>query len=379
MAKGRFLIVTWEGGGNVPPALALGARLTNAGHDVRLLGSPSIEERALAAGMSFSGFDSIPTLPEGTSLDDDFALLEARLNGPEVARDVVSTVEADPPDVLIVDCMMGAAFAAAELVGLPIVSLVHVLFQPFVTWGPFVVDDSQGRAALGLHVRDEKPTMEELLARTSMTLICTPAEFDFPDAPMTPTTHYVGPIFNPDVDRTDWAGPWDPDEDRPLVLVSLSSTLQGQDRALPPIMEALRELPVRGLLTLGKVKVNAELIVPPNVTVVDYVPHTAVLGDASLVISHGGLSTVMAALAHGVPLVCIPQGRDQSLNAERVEASGAGVNLPQDAEPQAIANAVRDLLEDSSYADAARALAAVIADTGCGAQAVGHLEALLVK
>jgi hypothetical protein len=30
----RFLIITWPGGGNVPPALALGTWLMSAGHDV---------------------------------------------------------------------------------------------------------------------------------------------------------------------------------------------------------------------------------------------------------------------------------------------------------------------------------------------------------
>jgi hypothetical protein len=34
--------------------------------------------------------------------------------------------------------------------------------------------------------------------------------------------------------------------------------------------------------------------------------------------------TTMAALGHGVPLLCTPIGRDQFFNAERVQALGAG-------------------------------------------------------
>ena len=45
----RFLIVSWDGGGNAPPALNLGARLTNLGHRVRLLGWDSMASRAAAA------------------------------------------------------------------------------------------------------------------------------------------------------------------------------------------------------------------------------------------------------------------------------------------------------------------------------------------
>jgi hypothetical protein len=35
---GRFLIMSWDGGGNAPPAINLGARLVRRGHHVRLLG-----------------------------------------------------------------------------------------------------------------------------------------------------------------------------------------------------------------------------------------------------------------------------------------------------------------------------------------------------
>jgi MGT family glycosyltransferase len=331
--------------------------------------------------MTFSDFESVPPRPEGVAMDDmDFVLFDSMLNGAGVAQDVVNTVKADPPDVLVVDCMMGGALAAAEFVDIPTVVLVHVLFQPFVTvWGQFLIDESKARIALGLPAFDEAPTMTDILARASMTVICIPAEFDFPDAPLTAATHYVGPIFAPDTGRVAWAQPWDPDDERTLVLVSLSSTLQDQDRALPPIMEALRDLPVRALLTLGNVVIRGDLSVPPNVAVVDYVPHTAVLGDTSLVICHGGLSTVMAALAHGVPLVCIPQGRDQSFNAERVQSCGVGISLAKDAPPETIAQAIRTVLEDSSYTDSARSFAMLIADAGHGSRAVELLERLLAR
>ena len=380
MPTGSVLIVTWDGGGNVPPALALGARLLRAGYRVRLLGTYSLEPKARAAGLPFSGFDSVPPWPEGMSMDDDDVRFEAMLNGPDVARDIVRAVEADPPDVLVADCMMGAARAAAEFVDIPLVLLVHVLFQPYATvWGQFLLDESRARRALGLPVPDEDPTMDDVLARASLTLICIPAEFDCPGAPLTATTHYVGPIFDPGAGEERWAQPWRPDDERPLVLVSLSSTRQGQDRALPPILEALRDLPVRALLTLGNVSITDELVVPPNVTVVDYLPHATVLGHTSLVVSHGGLSTVMAALAHGVPLVCIPQGRDQSFNADRVQSSGVGIRVPQDARPTIIAEAVQAVMGQQSYTESARGFATLIATAGHGSQAVAHLEALLAQ
>ena len=43
------------------------------------------------------------------------------------------------------------------------------------------------------------------------------------------------------------------------------------------------------------------LDVPAGVAVREYVPHGAVLGDSSLVLSHGGMGTLMASLTAGVP------------------------------------------------------------------------------
>ena len=47
----RFLIASWDGGGNTPPAYHLGARLRRRGHQVGMTGWPSMAGRAGAAGL----------------------------------------------------------------------------------------------------------------------------------------------------------------------------------------------------------------------------------------------------------------------------------------------------------------------------------------
>ena len=58
-----------------------------------------------------------------------------------------------------------------------------------------------------------------------------------------------------------------------------------------------------------------------------YIPHRALLPHAQLVVTHGGIGTIMAAFDAGVPLVCLPLGRGQPGNAARVAELGAGVAL----------------------------------------------------
>ena len=44
---------------------------------------------------------------------------------------------------------------------------------------------------------------------------------------------------------------------------------------------------------------------------------------SAAVIGHGGLGTVLRALAHGVPQLLLPLGRDQAFNADQVERVSA--------------------------------------------------------
>jgi UDP:flavonoid glycosyltransferase YjiC (YdhE family) len=65
---------------------------------------------------------------------------------------------------------------------------------------------------------------------------------------------------------------------------------------------------------------------------------------------------VVRALAAGVPLVVIPQGRDQGDNAVRVTCRNAGLSLRRNADPATIAAAVWRVLGDGSYRQAAERL-----------------------
>jgi UDP:flavonoid glycosyltransferase YjiC (YdhE family) len=118
------------------------------------------------------------------------------------------------------------------------------------------------------------------------------------------------------------------------------------------------------------------LVAPENVVVVSSAPHSRILPHASAVITHAGHGTVIKALAAGVPLVCLPMGRDQEDTAARVTLSGCGVRLRSSASTSAIAKATRAVLDESRYRDAARGMSAVIAAECRTDRAIEELEAL---
>src|SRR5437899_8163405 len=125
-------------------------------------------------------------------------------------------------------------------------------------------------------------------------------------------------------------------------------------------------VPGRRLLTLGHGLEESEVDAPDGVVVRDWIPHQAVLPHTSVVLTHAGLGTVSAALAHGVPMVCMPLGREQPSNAKRVAACEAGVVIPQQASPGEIREALMDVLGSERYRAGARRMAEVIAAYGQG-------------
>jgi UDP:flavonoid glycosyltransferase YjiC (YdhE family) len=123
----------------------------------------------------------------------------------------------------------------------------------------------------------------------------------------------------------------------------------------------------------------AQFSPPPNVILETFVPHGAVLPHVDAMVTQCGLGTLMKALAHGVPLVCIPLVGDQPDNAARVVAQGAGLRVPADAPPVRIREAIERVVTDPSFRQAAQQLATRMASEDAVQAAVDEIVAVTVK
>ncbi len=372
----RFLFVTWDGGGNFIPALRIAGGLAARGHEVAFTGQRSLAGRVERRGYAFHAFERAPEWTPERSIEEEGPAFVDLLSGADTAEDVTAAIAAVEPDAILVDCMLAGGLAAAERSRVPAAALVHlldhasaegILARSFSAMMP-VVNDT--RSGLGL-----APVAEyaDLLEPMPLVLVTTVDALDLPHARLPGNVRYIGPVFD-DEPQTDI--PDLPADDRPLVLVSFSTTYQHQEEALQRVADALAKLPVHGLMTLGDVLAPDLLSLAPNVAVCAFAPHDVLLPRASLVVTHAGLGTVMAALAHGAPLVCMPMGRDQDTNARRVEALGAGVALPVDAGVQEIGQAVAEVLQTPSYREAALRLKGALASAPGAAGGADELERL---
>ena len=206
-------------------------------------------------------------------------------------------------------------------------------------------------------------------------VVTSPTEFE-PVAAFPPNVCFVGPFIDgPALMKRGHDVVVDQDlADR--VVVSFSTCGQRQLEPLQRVVDALAELPVEVLVTTGAAVDPESVRAGGNARVVDFVPHQRVVPGASLVVTHAGMGTIMRALAYGVPLVCMPMGRDQFFNAARVEALGAGVTVSVESPADVVRDAVHSALANRSLQSNARHMAGLIATYRGEAEAVERIEAL---
>jgi UDP:flavonoid glycosyltransferase YjiC (YdhE family) len=417
----RILISFLHEGGNAPPQLAVLRRLVERGHEVRAFSHETGRSAVEARGAAFFRIeDMLPGLDMRSRETDQTRDWERRtalgrgLRFRDVVRDAVApnaretwrlleAWKADGwvPDVIVVDMLFLGAVAAAERAGIPVVALCHCPY-PLPARGapPLGSGLRPGRGPLG-RARDEamgmiltrvnRPVLDALngaraelglaphsryadgLLGCEAVLVMTAPELDFASRGEQPQhVQYTGPALEQSAEP--WTSPWPTDDTRPLVLMSFSTTFMNQRSLAARALEAVSELPVRALLTTGPALDVAGLAVPENTRVVPFVPHAAVLPSAAVTVSHAGWGTVTASLCAGVPLVCVPDARDQPDNAARVVEAGAGVRLRRSASSAQLRRSIVQVLGDPSYRAGAQRMAAALGRLDGPGAAVDAIE-----
>jgi MGT family glycosyltransferase len=275
---------------------------------------------------------------------------------PHYAADVIAAIGDHHPDRIVCSMFAVGAMVGAEAARIPydvLMPNIYALPAPGLpTFGlggqPAVGPLHRVRKSLGLNPSHD---FWDQVRRARKMLVLTSRSVDFA-AELPDNVRYVGPVL----DDPTWATgqPWGlPAGEHPVVLVAMSSTFQDQTDVLQRVNDGLATLPIRGIVTTGSALDPTTFRARDNIAIAAAAPHSEVLKHASAVVTHGGHGTVVRALAAGVPLVVIPQGRDQGDNAVRVTCRNAGLSLRRNADPATIAAAVWRVLGDGSYRRAA--------------------------
>jgi MGT family glycosyltransferase len=346
--------------GRLYPLVATLLELARRGHRVAVRCGVDDVERLRSAGL-----DAYPLRYEIERFEPDdwrartrFGALSSGLGQfGERARfqllDLRQAIEAEQPDVLFVDEGAWGAAAAAESSGLPwAFSIVSPVPLPSRDVPPFGLGLAPRRDRVGrLRDRLVKPltlgTLERVIAKhmnplraqlglppvatirdvylaASVVLAFTAEPFEYPRSDWPANVRLVGPgLWEPPADRPGWLDQLR----RPLVLVTCSTLFQNDRRLAEVACDALAGAPYEVVVTTADVD-PAGLPASANVRVERFLPHAPLLERAACVVCHAGMGITQKALAHGVPVVGVPFGRDQPEVARRVEVARAGVRIP---------------------------------------------------
>ena len=116
--------------------------------------------------------------------------------------------------------------------------------------------------------------------------------------------------------------------DRPVVYISLGTVIRGAVTFFQSCADAFRDENWDVIISVGqKFDIRRLRNIPPNVHLYRSVPQTDVLKMADVFVTHGGMNSVSEALVYGTPMIVIPFGSDQPVNAQCVKKLGVGIKL----------------------------------------------------
>lgn len=400
----RFLFTTFEGGGHVPAMLVVAHELRRRGHAVRVVSDEANRAAARAAGLDFDTWRRAPNRRAAARPDDPLDDWRSRWP-PRIVRTICDAVICRPaaayaadtlallgefePDLVVSSELLFGVIAATEAAAVPLALLAANLWcfptrddvPPFgpgfaparhawqqrrdrttrrliaAMYDAGLADLNAARHRLGLPPL--AATLEQLQV-AQLVVLGTSAAFDFATAAPPAPFCYAGPLFAADAPAVQSdAGLLDPA--RPNVLVAVSTAWQAQGPLVARCIEALAALPVHGIVTRGPALAGAALPAAANVTVVDGAAHGVLLPHCAALVCQGGHGTLLRALLHGTPALCLPSGRDHFDNAQRLVQRGAGLQLHHRSGVRAIRDAVEALLHEPYWRESATALGATIA------------------
>ena len=352
------LLFTFAGGsGHFQPLVPIARAAQQAGHTVAVAGQPVMTPAIEAAGFTAIATpgatlsDAPERLPllkldlerEYRDLREGFARRLARQH----AAAILDLCAAWQPDMIVCDEIDFGAMIAAERLGLPYATVL------VIAAGSFVRKEVVGEALDEVRAEHGLPPDPDL-AMLSRYLVLSPFPPGYRDPafPLPATAHSIRPLTL-DLARDERAPAWVARlGDAPLVYFTLGTVFNVESGDLfERVLAGLRDLPLDVVATVGRELDPAEFgPQPAHIHIERYIPQAAILPRCAAVVSHGGSGSVIGALAHGLPMVLIPIGADQPLNAARCAALGAARVLDAvDATPESVREAVATVLAEPAY------------------------------
>ena len=345
MSKAIYLNIPAHG--HVNPSLPLLTELVQRGEQIIYVNAEEFRAAAEATGARFAAYptvDELKNLMETASAGNlaNNALKLVQI-GEQLLPFVQQLIDAEKPDYLIYDSLAGWGPMSAELRKLPTVSTIVTFAltrqaMPPITPGAFLhmmsgfakvfpayLSTAQ-RIRKTYHIKPIALT-DALMALADLNIVLTSREFQPAGEKFDISFKFVGPLIGARPMQVKF--PFDQlTGDRPIIYISLGTINNQKVEFYRQCFEAFGDFPAQAVLSVGRQTDIASLgTIPQNFIVHNFVPQLDILQSANVFVTHGGLNSVHEALLNGVPLVALPQQVEQSIVAQRVAKTGAGISL----------------------------------------------------
>ena len=366
----HFGILCFPELGHLNPMIALGRELQRRGHNVTFFQIPDGQQKVLSAEIDCQLIGQ-SEFPLGWTFQRKTEW--GKLMGfPGVCYAIKSylqplaaitlsegptAITAASVDMLLVDQLMFEGGTVAELLGIPFITVCNSLLMN-VEAGvpPYVMPWSYNKSRCG-YWRNQAGhyLMRQHFAQPILKLVNEyrrqwqlrlysqlndpysklaqvsqqPAEFEFPRQTLPQYFHFTGPFID-SATRSSVSFPFEKLTKQPLIYASLGTLLNRQLKIFQTIAEACASLDVQLVIALGRRSEGLDSLpeFAGSPLVVAYAPQLELLQQATIVITHAGLNTVLESLSKGVPLVAIPISNDQPAVAARIAWTGVGEVVP---------------------------------------------------
>jgi UDP:flavonoid glycosyltransferase YjiC (YdhE family) len=352
-------IITTPGHGHINPLLPIAAELTQGGDRVRFVAPNGFAPVIAASGAELVSLGDL-ALPQGLVAPDGPAVREAmgaffQQAGTAMAA-AVAAISASPPDVLVYDAMLPMmGVGSVREIAVPRVAFFpSFAIREGVRLSDLIPRDPEADVVAALPHADEPAPAEPL------NLVVIPRSYQPNGEDFDERYLFVGPSLREEP-ATEFSIP-SPDG-RPLLYVSLGTVASDSPEVYQAVLAAVAERSWRVVIATGRTPPASLGPVSGNVIVRPHVPQLAVLREADLFLTHGGMNSVMESIALGVPMVVVPQAADQFASAQRVGELGLGQAVASTPTTEALLAAADAVLADPGYRQRTRAMAA---DMGSG-------------
>jgi MGT family glycosyltransferase len=386
--------------GHLNPSLPLVAELVRRGVKVVYLNTERYRTVIEATGATFKPYALVrDDYFDARGLDGSNPPLAAATmiaTCQEFLPELLDTVRAEQPDVLLYDSMCPWGALVGRVVKLPTVTSlalwimspsalisttgVRVVVRALIEGMPHIrrfnavskqIGRQYGIKALGFN--------ECFNAPADLTISYTSAQIQPGGERMDSRFQFVGTTI---FDRKDApAFPLDQLEGKPVIYVSLGTLINSNVAFFKNCMTAFANMPYTVVMAIGsRLSIDQLGTIPPNFIIRPYVPQVEILKRAVLFISHAGMNSVHDALYLGVPLLLVPQQSEQMFTAARITGFGAGLRLDSaQTTPDALRQSAERILGDASFKRQAEALGKTLREAGGAGRAADLVLGLVNK